>query len=117
MRQVRHEALKAFTINRLAEFAKRWLYEHRMLIPADRRVRELARTAYAETEHALLDAVHREIPADVLQTWQDALFAPHQGQTSTLNGHSRHPGANSRGSKSSSTKSTSSKRSTSMPIR
>ena len=66
------------------EFAKGWLYERRMLIPADRRVRELARTAYAETEHALLDAVHREIPADVLQTWQDALFAPYQGQTSTL---------------------------------
>ena len=84
MRQVRHEALKAFTINRLVEFAKRWLYERRMLIPADRRVRELARTAYTETEHALLDAVHREIPAGILQTWQDALFAPHQGQPSTL---------------------------------
>ena len=84
LRQVRHEALKAFTLNHVVEFAKRWLYERRMLIPADRRVRDLARTAYTETEHALLDAVHREIPADVLQTWQDALFAPRQGQTSTL---------------------------------
>ena len=26
MRQVRHEALKAFTLNHLVEFAKRWLY-------------------------------------------------------------------------------------------
>ena len=57
MRQVRHEALKAFTLNRLVEFAKRWLYERRILIPADRRVRELARTAYTETEHALLDRI------------------------------------------------------------
>ena len=72
MRHVRHEALKAFTINRLVEFAKRWLYEHRMLIPADRRVRELARTAYAETEHALLDAVHREmIPAGRMCTLEE----------------------------------------------
>ena len=84
MRQVRHEALKAFTLNHLVEFAKRWLYERRMLIPADRRVRDLARTAYADTEHALLDAVRREIPAEVLQTWQDALFAPRQGQASAL---------------------------------
>lgn len=84
MRQVRHEALKVFTLNHLVEFAKRWLYERRILIPADRRVRDLARTAYADTEHALLDAVRREIPAAVLQTWQDALFAPRQGQASAL---------------------------------
>jgi hypothetical protein len=84
MRQVRHEALKAFTINHLVECAKRWLYERRMLIPADRRVRDLARTASTDTAHALVDAVRREIPADVLQTWQDALFAPRQGQASTL---------------------------------
>jgi hypothetical protein len=76
LRQVRHEALKAFTLKHLVEFAKRWLYERRMLIPADRRVRELVRTASTETEHALLDAVHREMPAEVLQTWQDARFAP-----------------------------------------
>ena len=84
MRQVRHEALKAFTLNHLVEFATRWLYERRMLIPADRRVRDLARTAYADTAHALLDAVRREIPAEVLQTWQDALSAPRQGQASAL---------------------------------
>jgi hypothetical protein len=42
LRQVRHEALKAFTLNHVVEFAKRWLYERRILIPADRRVRELA---------------------------------------------------------------------------
>jgi Domain of unknown function (DUF4158) len=84
MRQVRHEALKAFTLNHLVEFATRWWYERRMLIPADRRVRDLARTAYADTEHALLDAVHRQMPADVLRTWQEALCEPRQGQASTL---------------------------------
>jgi len=84
LRHVRHEALKAFTLNHVVEFAKRWLYERRMLIPTDRRVRALARTAYRDTEQGLLEAVRREIPADVLQTWHDALFAPRQGQTSTL---------------------------------
>ncbi len=45
MRQVRHAALKAFTLHHFVAFAKQWLYARRMLIPADRRVRDLARTA------------------------------------------------------------------------
>ena len=84
MMHVRREALKTFTIHRLVEFAKRWLYDRRILIPADHRVRDLARTAYADTEQALFDAVHRQIPAEVLQAWQAALFEPRHGQASTL---------------------------------
>ena len=45
VRQVRHKALKAFTLNHLVEFARRWLYERRILIPADRRVRDLGASA------------------------------------------------------------------------
>jgi hypothetical protein len=43
--QVRHEAHNAVTIQRLVEFAKRWLYDRRILIPDDRRLRDLARSA------------------------------------------------------------------------
>ena len=61
--QVRRAARKAVTIDRLVEFAKRWLYERRILIPDDRRLRDLARTAYGATEQTLLEAIRRHIPA------------------------------------------------------
>lgn len=60
-RHVRREAHNAVTIQRLVEFAKRWLYERRILLPADRRLRDLARTAYADAEQAMGDAIHRQI--------------------------------------------------------
>ncbi len=81
---VRREAHKAVTIHRLVEFAKRWLYEQRILIPDDRRLRNLARTAYGDAEQTLLEAIRRHIPAQVLESWQEALFKPRQGNTSTL---------------------------------
>ena len=82
--QLRREAHKAITMHRLVEFAKRWLYERRILIPDDRRLRDLARTAYGDTEQSLLEAIRRHIPAPVLASWQEALFQPRQGKTSTL---------------------------------
>jgi hypothetical protein len=39
--QVRREAHNAVTIPRLVAFAQRWLYERRILIPDDRRLRDL----------------------------------------------------------------------------
>jgi TnpA family transposase len=82
--QVRREAHKAVTIHRLVEFAKRWLYERRILIPDDRRLRDLARTAYGATEQTLLETIRRHIPAQVLESWREALFQPRLGYTSTL---------------------------------
>jgi hypothetical protein len=81
---VRREAHNAVTIHRLVEFAKRWLYERRLLIPDDRRLRDVARTAYGATEQTLLEAIRRHIPAQVLESWRAALFQPRPGYTSTL---------------------------------
>ena len=83
-RHVRREAHNAVTIQRLVEFAKRWLYERRILLPADRRLRDLARTAYADAEQAMGDAIHRQIPPHVLDEWYLALFRPHSDHASTL---------------------------------
>ena len=73
---LRREAHHAVTRNRLVEFARRWLYEQRILIPADRRLRDLARRAYADAEQAMHDAIHRDIPSHVLEEWRAALFLP-----------------------------------------
>ena len=72
------------TIHRLVAFAKRWLYERRILIPDDRRLRDLARTAYGDTEQTLPGTIRHHIPAQVLESWQEALFQPYRGNMSTL---------------------------------
>jgi hypothetical protein len=81
---LRREAHHALTINRLVEFSRRWLYEQRILIPADRRLRDLARRAYVDAEQAMHDAIHRDIPQHVLDEWHAALFIPRRGHDSTL---------------------------------
>jgi len=81
---LRREAATVVTLHRLVEFARRWLYEKRILLPADRRLRDLARTAYADAEHAMDDMIHRHIPLHILDAWSAALFVPHHGNTSTL---------------------------------
>ena len=57
--QVRREAHNAVTMYHLVAFAQRWLYERRILIPDNRRLRDLARTAYAEAEQAIYDMIHQ----------------------------------------------------------
>ena len=72
--RMQSEAHQTFTIHRLVEFAKRWLYDRQIIIPVDRLLRDLARTAYAHNEQALLDAVRRQIPEQVLKSWDEALL-------------------------------------------
>jgi len=60
------------------------LYERHILIPDDRRLRDLARTASAEAEQAMYDTIHQHIPQHVLDTWEAALFTPHRGNASAL---------------------------------
>jgi Domain of unknown function (DUF4158) len=81
---LRREAHHAVTLNRLVEFARRWLYEQRILIPADRRLRDSARRAYVDAEQAMYDAIHRDIPPHVLDEWRAAQFLPRRGHDSTL---------------------------------
>src|SRR5262245_39984647 len=89
--RMRREAHQTFTIHRLVEFAKRWLYDRRIIIPADRLLRDLARRAYAHTEHALLEAVHRQIPEQVLTSWDEALLKLRQDGIATLEWLQRPP--------------------------
>jgi hypothetical protein len=80
---VRREAHHAVTLNRSVECARRWLYEQRILLPADRRLRDLARRAYVATEQAMYDAIHRDIPQHVPDEWRAALFLPRRGHNFT----------------------------------
>jgi hypothetical protein len=44
--RMREEAQQTFAIHRLVEFAKRWLYDRRIVLPADRLLRDLARRTF-----------------------------------------------------------------------
>ena len=81
---MRREAHNAVSIARLVAFAQRWLYERRILIPDDRRLRDLARAASTEAEQALSDTLYQPIPPSVLATWEAARFTPHRGTVSAL---------------------------------
>ncbi len=80
MRQLRREARKAISLERLVQFAKRWLYEHRILIPAERRLRELAARAYRAAEQDLFRVITMTIPASVREQWHEQLRTQHDDQ-------------------------------------
>jgi hypothetical protein len=53
----------------LVQFAREWLYEHKLLIPPERRLRDLARRAMTDVEQELLEAIATAIPQDVRGRW------------------------------------------------
>lgn len=57
----------------LVQFAREWLYERKLLIPAERRLRDLARRALIGIEEELFDEVAAAIPQDVRERWLRAL--------------------------------------------
>jgi hypothetical protein len=92
--RIRDQAHQTFTIHRLVEFAKRWLYDRRIVIPADRLLRDLARRAYAHTEAAFLDTVRRQIPEEMRKSWDEALLTSRRDGILPWSGYNGHPGVN-----------------------
>jgi TnpA family transposase len=81
---LRREAQKGGTSEDLLSYSRRWLYEHRVLIPGERRLRDLVRTAMAQAEEALWTALGKEIPTAVRQQWEAAMFARYRGRRTML---------------------------------
>jgi TnpA family transposase len=53
----------------LVQFAREWLYERKLLIPAARRLRDLARRALVYVEEELFEAIAAAIPQEVRERW------------------------------------------------
>jgi hypothetical protein len=81
---LRRETQKAGTIEELILCSRRWLYEHRVLIPGERRVRDLVRMAMAQAEEALWAALGKEVPAAVRAQWEATVFAGYRGRRTML---------------------------------
>lgn len=76
-----HLASAAASVDELVQEAELWLFARQHLLPADRVLRDLARTAFALVEAAALDAVNSEIPADVQRKVLAAVYSSRRGRT------------------------------------
>jgi hypothetical protein len=60
---IKQESYKALSAAQLVTFARSWCYERKLLIPGERTLNDLVRTANPQAEQELLDAVERGIEA------------------------------------------------------
>lgn len=58
--------------------ARRWLYEHRLLIPHDRRLREMIIAAAIQLERELGNMIQSSVDAEMLARWRTALTGTHR---------------------------------------
>lgn len=77
-------ASEVVSVDELVTAAQHWLYEHKLLIPGERAVRDLARKCYATVEKAIYVAVTAAVPASVLQRCRQAVYETRAGNTYTV---------------------------------
>ncbi len=78
------QAAGAASVDELVGDAARWLYEHKVLIPADRTLRDAARDAFSVVERESIAAIQAAIPRDQLKACRDAVFAKREGPGNTV---------------------------------
>ncbi|MBB3262128.1 hypothetical protein F4827_007008 [Paraburkholderia bannensis] len=61
---------------------KRWFYEHRIVIPPDRRLRQFVIQAVHDIEHSLHETLAQALGIDRLESWQRLLAQPYGDHTS-----------------------------------
>ncbi len=76
LRQLRAEAQHTITPSELLLFARCWLYDNAILIPAERRLLNTCRRAQRETEQALLVSIEAQVPEAQRLQWMNALATP-----------------------------------------
>ena len=77
------QAREAISVDELVVAANCWLYEQKLVIPADRQVRDLARKCYATAEAAILKLVSATIPDQTIARCRSAVFGLHGGGSMT----------------------------------
>ncbi len=93
--QLKREAQKGGTVNQLARFAKRWLYDTRILIPGAKRLKGIVAQASRDTEHDLFARIEKTIPQAVRTKWYNAVGEKRTGRETVLEWLQKPPGARS----------------------
>lgn len=75
---MRQDAAESLTMDELIQHAHYWLYERRILIPADRTLHDLARSIWSEVERSLLALIEASVP-ETQRARADALLTTQHG--------------------------------------
>lgn len=76
VRSMSDEVARCADREQLVVFARRWLYEHRLLIVHDRAIRALIATALARFEAETSASIRSEVPPDTLEQWGRMIAQP-----------------------------------------
>ncbi|QNK67157.1 Tn3 family transposase [Variovorax sp. PAMC26660] len=69
------QAAEASHADDLVTAANHWLYDHRILIPGERRVRDWARDAFATVEAGILKTITAAVPTPALKRCRDSAYS------------------------------------------
>ncbi len=78
------QAGETVSVDELVVAANRWLYEQKLVIPADRQVRDLARKCYASAEAIILKLVRASIPDQTIARCRSTVFGLQGGGPMTV---------------------------------
>ncbi len=83
LRALRDELGRTGDRERLRSFARRWLYEHRLIVPRERELRRMVLQALRRHESELSEGIRREIEPLRLAEWSATLNRPRESGTTT----------------------------------
>ncbi len=78
LRAWRQDLTRTRDRQRLLVFARRWLYDHQLLIMHERALRSIIVSATRQYEAALARSIHAEIDSGLLERWRQALVTPRE---------------------------------------
>jgi TnpA family transposase len=82
VRVLREELARTDDRERLLGFARRWLYDHRLIIVHERRLRAMIAAARRQHEAELARRIERSVEPNLLRQWRVALTQPHDSGSS-----------------------------------
>ena len=74
-------AKEAASVDELVNQAMNWLYDRKLLVPADRLLRDWSRNSYASIENAAFAVIKSGVPLAQLNQCRGAMFAQHEDTT------------------------------------
>ena len=83
VRVVRDELRRTFDRQRVLQFARRWLYDHRLIVLRERELRALILQALRQYEAKLAAEIVAAVELQQLSAWKAAMVQPH-GHSGTM---------------------------------
>lgn len=90
------QASDAASIDELVACANRWLFDQKVLIPADRTLRDLAREAFAVVEAQAVEAIKKALSKKQQKICHKTVFDKHESGVSVIQWLKQSPGRHSK---------------------